>query len=529
MQIDQPDIIDQKPSNRFRHSYLAALSLIALIIFISQYYINHTIADQEADGLIINLSGRQRYTSQRIVKCMYIMAGTKDSTTFATRRTELTDAIATWQRSHFAFLHGDSALKIHNRNNTPAIAALFAEIQPHFDAVVAGAGGFLAVAKLQVPNGQTNEQDAILEPYLAEVIEHELPFLMGMDAIVKAYAEVSHQKVLNLAETEFWLSVFMLLTLLLEALFIFRPALRAMKSQMQQLSLVAAASNRAHEELKGRHEELTWKNAYIEKMMHSTTESINYAQRIQHSLMPTEMQLRQTLPHLFLYYKPRDIVSGDFYWFKEIGDKIYLAVADCTGHGVPGCLMSVLGINLLADVIDKYPNAAPHELLEELDNRLTAKLMGSAENEVEDGMDIALCCISKSSMTLDFSSAKQPLILVRAGELLIYKGTRRSLGNPLMRHTPFSTQRIEIEASDFIYLFSDGMTDQFGAGAKRYGSARLCEFLRHQAASIAIEKQHALLSNEMNSWQQDALQTDDMLLIGMKLSQIKERLSLSVN
>lgn len=507
-----------RPSRIFRISYLAALSIIAVLTIVGQYLIHHTIANQDSDGVIINLSGRQRYTSQRIVKCMFILAGTRDSATFASRKGELAQAVATWQRSHNAFLNGDEGLKIHNRNNTDDIDRLFAHIQPHFDTVVACAQGFLATATPpQEAHWRSRSEADKLQSYLNEVVQHELPFLVGMDAIVKAYADVSHQKVVSLARIEVWLAVIMIITLLLEAFLIFRPALRAMKRQFHQITDFATQTREAHDQLHAKHEELTWKNAYIEKLMQATTQSIHYAQRIQHSLMPSEVQLRQSLPHLFLYYKPRDIVSGDFYWFKEQGDKIYLAVADCTGHGVPGCLMSVLGINLLSDVVEKYPSAEPHVLLEELDKRITAKMMAGAEHEVEDGMDIALCCINRAEMKLAFASAKQPLFLIRDGELLTYKGARRSLGNPDMRRMPFETEYIDIDADDFIYLFSDGVIDQFSDDDRRYGSHRLREFLLNSSA-MPFESQHDRLSHEMAAWQQGARQTDDMLLIGLRVT-----------
>lgn len=253
------------------------------------------------------------------------------------------------------------------------------------------------------------------------------------------------------------------------------------------------------------------------------SESINYAKRIQSAIMPDTKNIQEVLPKSFIFYKPRDVVSGDFPWYKEQGDNIYIAVVDCTGHGVPGALISLIGYFILNNIISTEGNLSPGAILDKLNTGVTKTLrQQDLGAKTKDGMDVALCKINRKEKTLEYAGAHRPLYFVPEDTekpLHQIKGDRMPIGGGeryRKKRTEFKTTRLEYQEGDAVYIFSDGLPDQFGGPDNRKFSPHrireLIELHRTENMPEIREKFEEVLSK----WKADFKQTDDILLIGIK-------------
>jgi serine phosphatase RsbU (regulator of sigma subunit) len=248
--------------------------------------------------------------------------------------------------------------------------------------------------------------------------------------------------------------------------------------------------------------------------------SINYARRIQTALLPQREIIHRHLPNLLIYYRPRDIVSGDFYWFSKIAEKeVIVAIADCTGHGVPGALMTVIGNNLLDQIInkDKIQNTA--QILTELDGRLlkTLQQQGIKIEIINDGMDIALFKINFDTKILTFSGAKRPLWIFGQGQTAPteYKGDKLSIGSDRFKEKVFTEKNITLNQGDTIYSFTDGYADQFGTEGKM--TIRKFRSLLQKIYPQDFASQEKLLHENLQTWKGNEKQTDDILVMGIRI------------
>ncbi|MDO9186405.1 MAG: tetratricopeptide repeat protein [Bacteroidia bacterium] len=271
--------------------------------------------------------------------------------------------------------------------------------------------------------------------------------------------------------------------------------------------------------------ELIQKNALIEKQKEKIIDSITYAQHIQQSILIEESEIQKILPDSFIYYQPKDIVSGDFYWCSKIGDKIILAAIDCTGHGVPGAFMSMIGNTLLNQIVNEKHITTPSEILRQLNKGIYQALHQEKEETLSrDGMDIALCSIDYKNNQLEFAGAQNPLYLVSDNELTVVKADRQTIGgggmiskkeNPLKRE--YTNHVIPIKKDMCIYLFSDGYMDQFrGSDRKKFGIHQFKDLILANQ-SLSMQKQKALMVEEHENWKENAHQIDDILIIGLRL------------
>ncbi|MBO4373365.1 MAG: SpoIIE family protein phosphatase [Bacteroidales bacterium] len=259
----------------------------------------------------------------------------------------------------------------------------------------------------------------------------------------------------------------------------------------------------------------------IEAKHLEVTDSIRYARGIQNALLPREDILKSMLSDYFLLWKPRDIVSGDFYWMKKQGDLLIIAICDCTGHGVPGAFMSMLGMAFLNDITAECDSSIkPSEILEQLRQKVIISLKQSAEGTLEpkDGMDMALCILNTKKMTLQFAGANNPMYLVSNGVLTEYKGVKNPIGYyPLVK--PFETIDIPVKKGDYIYMFSDGFPDQFNAKTNKkvtYGRLKkLLEELNAETPDPEIQKQR--LNDFFENWRNGFVQMDDVLIGGFRI------------
>ncbi|MCF8374217.1 MAG: SpoIIE family protein phosphatase [Bacteroidales bacterium] len=250
----------------------------------------------------------------------------------------------------------------------------------------------------------------------------------------------------------------------------------------------------------------------------SFTDSINYARRIQSAILPSTDTLDRLLDDYFVLYKPRDVVSGDFYWISEIDGKKIIAVADCTGHGVPGAFMSILGISFLTEIVTQGKNLKASEILNDLRTMVLESLSQSLDaEEAKDGIDMALCIIDTRTMRLQFAGANNPLYLVRERKIKEIKGDRMPIGtHPNSTHS-FTNHEIEICPGDLMYMFTDGYVDQFGWRDGKKFKFQALRRLILDVYDIPIQGQKIIMDNTIKNWMGNQEQIDDILVMGFKI------------
>lgn len=250
------------------------------------------------------------------------------------------------------------------------------------------------------------------------------------------------------------------------------------------------------------------------------TESINYAERIQHSILPDTKFIQEFLPKSFIFYKPRDVVSGDFPWFFQKDKDIYIAVVDCTGHGVPGALLSFIGYFLLNNIVDHEYNWTAGEVLDNLHMNVRRTLkQDRADANARDGMDIALVKINLESKNIHFSGAHRPLYLLRKGELLEFEANRKAIGgipHPKKPEKNFTNHSIQIMEGDKIFFFSDGLTDQLGGPDRQKYTAKRIREAVVENSDFTMTQFSNYFVRDFKKWKGDNKQIDDVLLIGIE-------------
>ena len=271
-------------------------------------------------------------------------------------------------------------------------------------------------------------------------------------------------------------------------------------------------------ELEERTREVVRQKEEIEQQNFEITDSINYARRIQASILPDVTKLRESFSDAFIIFMPRDIVSGDFYWFEKLGDdKFVLACADSTGHGVPGAFMSMIGSTLLQDIVTRRNIHKPSEILLMLDQQIFSTLNRNLDVGVSnDGMDMVICEINLKNRHVRFASAMRPVILVLNGEPNYIKGNRSSVGGMAFSEKYFIDQEYYMAEGDAMYLFSDGFPDQFGGrDGKKMKVARFRKLIE-SVIELPMEEQKEYIQNFLLEWKGDHEQVDDILFMGIR-------------
>ncbi|MDX9725712.1 MAG: two-component regulator propeller domain-containing protein [Bacteroidales bacterium] len=272
-------------------------------------------------------------------------------------------------------------------------------------------------------------------------------------------------------------------------------------------------------ELEARTRVVMHQKAELEKQNVEITDSINYARRIQSSILPDIKKLREQFNDAFIMLYPRDIVSGDFYWFDRLdNDKFILVCADSTGHGVPGAFMSMIGSTLLQDIVSRQKITRPSEILSILDKQIFSTLNQNLELGVSnDGMDIVVCEFTRGNRHLRFASAMRPVVIITGGETLYIKGNRSSVGGQSAMEKYFDDQEYFLNEGDLIYLFSDGLPDQFGGPeGKKMKVARLKTFIE-ETANLQVGEQEKALIKFYEDWKKGFDQVDDILFMGVRI------------
>jgi serine phosphatase RsbU (regulator of sigma subunit) len=245
------------------------------------------------------------------------------------------------------------------------------------------------------------------------------------------------------------------------------------------------------------------------------TDSINYAQRIQQVILPQQEEVGNYFKDWFVFFQPKDVVSGDFYWVTQKEEKTYIAAIDCTGHGVPGAFMSMIGYTLLNEILNNSEIISPADVLKELRRGVIKSLkQKGVEGENKDGMDIALCLFSGNK--LQYAGAYNPLWLIRNKEIIEYKADKQPIGIYGEKLNPFTNHTIDLQSGDSVYIFTDGYADQFGGPeGKKFKYSKLKELLL-SVQQEPMNKQKDIISKQFRKWKGNLEQVDDVLLIGIK-------------
>lgn len=270
-------------------------------------------------------------------------------------------------------------------------------------------------------------------------------------------------------------------------------------------------------------QELKDKNTIIEKQKEDIVDSINYAKQIQGSTLIGMNTIRDKLPDTFIFYKPRDIVSGDFYWYALVDNVSYIAAVDCTGHGVPGAFMSMMGNSLLNEIVKVKKITRPADILENLHSRVHEDLQQSNKEEnVQNGMDIALCKIDHTNSNIEFSGAMNPLYIVDQEGLNEVRGDFRAIGGQIMslkknKVKSFTNHQIHLEKDSWLYIFSDGFINQLGGEKRKKFGSRQFKKLLQEIRAFSYQDQLHRIQAEFNKWKEGYEQMDDILIIGIPL------------
>jgi len=258
----------------------------------------------------------------------------------------------------------------------------------------------------------------------------------------------------------------------------------------------------------------------IQEKNKAVAESINYAKRIQTAILPSTKFVQEFLPNSFIFYRPKDVVSGDFPWFFKKGDDIFIAAVDCTGHGVPGALLSFIGYFTLNNVVDHYDNLNAGEVLDKLHEGVRTTLkQDRIDTDARDGMDIALCKINLQKNILEFAGAHRPLYLLRGNELTQYKGSHKAIGGIPLGKKPeadFENHLINLQPKDRVFFFSDGLPDQVsGETGRKYQASRIRDLLVEHY-DVKIFDYENIIYEDFMAYKGDYKQVDDILLIGIE-------------
>lgn len=283
------------------------------------------------------------------------------------------------------------------------------------------------------------------------------------------------------------------------------------------VSIIFYRARKLNREINAQKAEVELQKIIVEEKNKEITSSITYAKRIQNAILPAQSLLDKLLPNNFIFYLPKDIVAGDFYWIQQINGTILFAVADCTGHGVPGSLVSVVCHNALNRAVGEFKLTEPAKILDAV-SEMVIDTFAKSETEVKDGMDIALCCIKQENENweLEYAGANNSLYLIRNKELIEVKADKQPVGK-FTKKQSFTNHNIKLEKNDFICLFSDGYADQFGGPKGKKFMYRSFKSLLVENSQLPLTEQKNKLESSFFKWKNTHDQVDDVCVLGIKI------------
>jgi len=362
---------------------------------------------------------------------------------------------------------------------------------------------------LQAKNEEINQKSVILANQQKEIDKQNNKIAQQKQILNEQLAKIHMQQLIM------YLFIAMILLLIFLGFFIYRNY-----KIKKQANIILSQKN---EEILKQNEEIKQQKIEIEKQRdeialqkQEITDSIKYASRIQQAVLPPIKIIENLFyENFFIFNRPRDIVSGDYYFITSKGQKLIISAADCTGHGVPGAFMSLLGISFLNEIINKQEHFQADTILNQLRQNIINALNQSDDKNTKDGMDMVLCIFDFEEKIVQFAGANNPLYHIRNGELIEIKGDKMPIGL-YDELKPFTKHTIELQPNDTFYMFSDGYADQFGGPeGKKFKYKRLKEMLL-SIQHLQMKEQYKVIEETIDNWEKGYFQVDDMLLIGIK-------------
>ncbi|MCP4180134.1 MAG: SpoIIE family protein phosphatase [bacterium] len=318
-----------------------------------------------------------------------------------------------------------------------------------------------------------------------------------------------------------WFKILCILLIVFSVIAIYRIRVRTIKKRNKELERQVrnrtAEIRQQNEEIKTQRDEISKQKDVVVKKSQEIADSIHYAKRIQTAALPSDNYMKTNMPEHFILFKPRDIVSGDFYWAERKGDIIVITAADCTGHGVPGAFMSMLGVSFLNKIVNEDNITQADEILNKLRDNVIYALHQSGDNfESKDGMDISLCVINLKTRKLQFAGAFNPLLIIRENKVNSIKADRMPVAIYDMME-PFSLHEREFKEGDMIYMFSDGYPDQFGGPRDKKFMVKRMKSLLLENSNKPMLEQKEILNKTIEEWRGKEIQIDDIVVVGIRL------------
>jgi serine phosphatase RsbU (regulator of sigma subunit) len=270
-------------------------------------------------------------------------------------------------------------------------------------------------------------------------------------------------------------------------------------------------------EMKSAYSEIEIQRSELQLRNKDLTDSLNYACRIQAALLPSEHHIRRIFPDYFIYYRPKHIVSGDFYWFSERDDKYFIAAADCTGHGVPGALMSMIGLELIQKIINEMKVDDSDQVLITMNRELESAFFKEESGKpiIKDGIEMSICIVDKKTRVMEFSGAFLPVYIVRDDKLIEIKGDKKNVVQSFAM-VSFNRSTFTLQEGDLLYLFSDGYADQFGGPENKKFMYRRLRHILLTISKYPLPDQQRILDETIDSWMEGHDQIDDMMILGVR-------------
>lgn len=270
-------------------------------------------------------------------------------------------------------------------------------------------------------------------------------------------------------------------------------------------------------EMKSAYDEIDIQRSELQLRNKDLTDSLNYARRIQAALLPAEHHIRKIFNDYFIFYRPKHIVSGDFYWFSERDDKYFIAAADCTGHGVPGALMSMIGLELIQKIINEMKVDDTDQLLLTMNRELESAFFKEESGKalIRDGIEMSICIIDKKTREMEFSGAFLPVYIVRDDKLIELKGDKKNVVQSFAM-VSFNRSTFRLHEGDILYLFSDGYADQFGGPENKKFMYRRLRHILLTISKYPLLDQERILDETITSWMDGHDQIDDMMILGVR-------------
>jgi len=491
-------------TTKYTKIYITALFLIAAFTIGSQLFLQLYLQQEEANSHIINISGRQRMLSQKITKEAMLVLTATNETEFNNRQAKLTKALKLWNISHQGLLKGDSSLNLPEPKLGFINQDNFKKIRPYKDKITQAA---LELTQAKFLINKTQQ-----EAKVHQILANEDQFLKLMNDITFRFDERSKENIVRFRLLEIVLMSITLLLLGLEGFFIFRPTFRKVDE-----SIVAISENK--EEIEAQNHMLNQVLEKVKMQNDNLVASIKYAETIQNATLSLDSSVASCLnSQFFIMFRPLQVVSGDFYYVADTEEELILAAVDCHGHGIPGALLSMIGVAILNDIIKAKKITSPGDILFNLD-QIVRKTLHQESNDNQDGMDMALISIEKTSNQVKFAGAKNPLIYISDNQLQEIKGDRITIGGRSKKKQEFTTHQITIDHSTMFYLFSDGYLDQFGGPDRRkFMSPRFRQLLLKNYKK-GLQQQQQVLETTFENWMNthNDTQVDDVLVMGIRL------------